>query len=45
MVPGVEFEDVVALLEVARAELERVAAFEVVGGVVRAGWWDVLGFC
>jgi len=37
VVPGVEFEDVVAFLEESRAEGEGVGALLVVGGVVRAG--------
>ena len=41
VVPGVEFEDVVAFFEVALAELEGVGAFGVVGGVVGAVWWGV----
>lgn len=36
VVPSVEFENVICRLEVAGAELERVAAFEIVGWVMRA---------
>lgn len=43
MVPGVEFEDVVVLEEVPRAELERVGSFEVVGGVVGAVGGELWG--
>ena len=36
VVPSVEFEDVVSRKEVARAELERIRAFEIVRWIVRA---------
>lgn len=36
VVPRVEFEDIVCRLEVAGAELKRVAAFEIVAWIVRA---------
>lgn len=36
VVPGVEFENVVIFEEVSRTELEGIAAFKIIAGVVRA---------